>query len=116
MLKKAIYSVTAILLLGAACLNYSCSSDYNEPQPVSNTAQEQAKDEILSVFIEFNKTLTPTPQSRVPKLDNLYDIVRADAKGAKNGSKLGGLIGSLFGPEGRTVGRIIGGTIVGSAA
>lgn len=116
MLKKTIYSVTAVLLLGTACLTYSCSSDYNEPQPASKTAEEQAEDEILSIFIEFNKTLTPIPQSRALTRSGWLSVTCADVLGALDGATFGSKVGGSIGPHGAIIGGIAGGVIAGAAA
>ena len=115
MLKKALFSVTAVLLFGAACLSYSCSVDYNEPQQIVKTSQEQTEEEILSIFIEFNKTLTPIPQSRATTRADWCGIVCSDVIAAANGVSAGAKIGSYFGPKGALIGMIAGGVIVGAA-
>ncbi|MDE6222939.1 MAG: hypothetical protein K2M49_04540 [Muribaculaceae bacterium] len=116
MLKKAIFSVTAVLLLVAACLSYSCSADYNEPQQIVKTSQEQAEEEILAEFIEFNKTLTPREQSRGTSWYKWIKIVCEDADKARKGANVGSFVGKFFGPEGVAVGAVIGGTVCGSVA
>ncbi len=110
---KPIYYITSALLFGAACLSYSCSSNFSEPQ---TNPPAQAEDEILSVFLDLNKSFKPEVQRRSESFDKGLAIVLADAFGAKEGSWFGCKVGKFFGPKGVIVGGVAGATIFGAAA
>ncbi|MBD5415262.1 MAG: hypothetical protein HDR46_03150 [Bacteroides sp.] len=116
MLKKALFSVTAVLLFGAACLSYSCSADYNEPQQMVKTSQEQTEEEILAELIEFNKSLKSAVESRDLTKRQWASLIVTDGWWAYKGAKRGGKIGSYFGPKGTIIGGIAGGAIFGATA